>query len=67
MADFEQLLGRVWFWVKQQQAGARLLLGQDDFDLSDDEQYRQALKALAGATPESKPAAGSGGLLLRIY
>lgn len=66
-ADFEQLLGRAWFWVKeQQQAGAQLFLGQADFDLSDEKEYRHALKALAGATPETEPAAGSGGLLLSL-
>jgi len=66
-ADFDRLLGRAWFWVKeQQQAGARLLLGHADFDLSDEQQYRHALKALAGAVPETKPAAGSGGLLLSL-
>jgi uncharacterized protein (DUF58 family) len=66
-AEFEQLLGRAWFWVKgRQRRGAQLLLGQTVFDLSDKRQYGQALKALAGASPETGPVAGSGGQLLSL-
>ena len=65
--DFDELLGRAWFWVRQaRDAGGRLVLGQHYFDLIDEGQYRQALRALAAAVPESQPAADSGGLLLSL-
>ena len=67
VAEFESLLGRAWFWVRQaRDAGGRLVLGQQGFELADAQQYRQALRALAAATPEAQPAAGSGGLLLSL-
>ena len=65
--DFERLLGRAWFWIKeQQQTGTRLILGQSEYDLSDEMQFRHALKALAEVMPEVRPAAGDGGLLLSL-
>ena len=64
--DFESLLGRAWFWVRQAGEEGRLILGQQAFELADSRQYRQALLALAAAAPESAPAAGSGGLLLSL-
>jgi len=64
---FEQLLGRACSWVQQHEyAAATLILGQDEFDLSRQDQYRQALKALAAAQPEPEPPAGQGGLLLSL-
>lgn len=66
-ADFESLLGRAWFWIRQEvHDRGRLVLGQEYFELSDERQYRQLLRALAAARPEHGPAAGSGGMLLSL-
>jgi len=66
-ADFEQLLGRACSWIQQyEHIPSTLILGQTEFDLAKQAQYRQALKALAAAQPESEPPTGQGGLLLSL-
>ncbi len=66
-AAFEQLLGRACSWIQQQEhSAAAVILGQVEFDLAQQAQYRLALKALAAAQPESEPPAGQGGLWLSL-
>jgi len=66
-AAFEQLLGRVYGWMQQQEhLNATLILGQATFDFGLKTQYQQALKALAAAQSESAPPIGQGGLLLSL-
>ncbi|OIO75323.1 MAG: hypothetical protein AUJ57_00300 [Zetaproteobacteria bacterium CG1_02_53_45] len=62
---FEQLLGRCWHWMQQDNA-QRLILGQLQFDLSETSDYRQAMVAVASARPEADPACGTGGVLLSL-
>lgn len=66
-AAFEELLGRACGWIQQHEhIASTLILGQVEFNLSQQDQYRQALKSLAAAQPESCPPSGQGGLLLSL-
>lgn len=62
---FERLLGMAYAWMLAHPRGA-LILGQERFDLADPDQCRAAEIALAAAAPETRPPAGSGGVLLSI-
>lgn len=75
VSAFEQLIGQVWFWVKQHGGEcdipgsgqpAELIIGEDYFDLADAAQYQSALRTIAGATPAQQPPAESDGLLLSL-
>lgn len=65
---FEQLLGKVWFWLREREHSKQdgLILGSRTLELGDDAAWRSALAALAHAVPEKQEPAGSGGIFLSL-
>jgi len=67
--QFEQLLGRAWFWIESrryEQGRFRVILGQQYFDPGDTEGWLALVRALADARPEQRPPEGEGGILLSL-
>ncbi len=67
---FEELLGRVWYWVdsrlKAGEKQLKVVLGQQQFDLVSLAQREAFFMALAETTPQSSSPAGRGGQLLSL-
>jgi len=67
MHDFEQLLGKAWYWLQQQRGRpGRFILGQQVFDTGDDEQVASAMRALAACCPDNRGVAAGKGVLLSL-
>lgn len=67
--QFEQLLGRAWFWIEARLNGhgrIRVILGQHHFEPAEAGQRQALIRAIAAATPQQRPPAGDGGTLLSL-